>query len=54
LLLGAALAFFFDRQNGPARRKALVKRLAGLRQRASQPDLSTELSEQAHTAGAAQ
>ena len=54
MLLGAALAFFFDRQNGSARRKALADRLAGLRQRASQSDLSSELSEQAHTAGAAQ
>jgi osmotically-inducible protein OsmY len=31
--LGAALAFFFDPQNGRARRKDVIKRLARLRQR---------------------
>ncbi len=30
-LLGAALAYFFDPDNGKARRKAAIKRLAALR-----------------------
>jgi hypothetical protein len=48
LLIGAALAYFFDPQNGTARRKALVKRAAELRRdRIAKPDLSQELAGQA-------
>jgi len=53
LLLGAALAYFFDPENGPSRRKALIKRLAELRQdRVSKPDLSQDLTEHAQAVGA--
>ena len=53
LLLGAALAYFFDPDNGKVRREALAKRLAELRrQRAVEPDLSQELAGQAQAVGA--
>ena len=53
LLFGAALAYFFDPENGKARRKALTKRLAELRRdRAPKPDLSQDLAEQAQAVGA--
>jgi hypothetical protein len=53
LLIGAALAYFFDPENGTGRRKAVVKRLAGLRRdRATRPDLSQDLAEQAQAVGA--
>jgi hypothetical protein len=53
LLLGAALAYFFDPENGKARRDALVERLAQLRRdRAAKPDLSQDLAEQAQVVGA--
>jgi hypothetical protein len=52
LLLGAALAYFFDPENGPGRRKALIKRLAELRQdRAPKPDLSQDLTQHAQAVG---
>jgi hypothetical protein len=41
-LLGAALAYFFDPDNGNARRKALIKRLAGLRSQ-PRPELADDL-----------
>jgi hypothetical protein len=40
--LGAALAYFFDPDNGKARRKALIKRSAELRSR-SRPELADDL-----------
>ena len=44
-LLGAALAYFFDPDNGKERRKAVVKRLADLRSdRIESPDLSDDLA----------
>ena len=46
-LLGAALAYFFDPDNGKERRKAVVKRLAALRSTSDQiesPDLSDDLA----------
>jgi hypothetical protein len=53
LLIGAALAYFFDPENGATRRKGLIKRLAELRRdRASKPDLSQDLTEQAQAVGA--
>ena len=53
LLLGAALAYFFDPQNGKTRRKALTKRLVDLRRdRGARPDLSQDLAEQAQAVGA--
>ncbi|HSC50271.1 MAG TPA: hypothetical protein VLD16_08420 [Gaiellaceae bacterium] len=53
LLLGAALAYFFDPDNGKTRREALAKRLAELRtRRAVEPDLSQELAGQAQAVGA--
>jgi len=52
LLLGAALAYFFDPDNGTSRRKALVKRLAQARSdRVAKPDLSDELAGQAQAVG---
>ncbi|HET7758654.1 MAG TPA: hypothetical protein VFK62_01935 [Gaiellaceae bacterium] len=52
LLIGAALAYFFDPENGKARRDALVKRLAELRRdRVSKPDLSQDLAEQTQAVG---
>jgi hypothetical protein len=48
-LLGAALAYFFDPDNGTARRKALVKRLAELRSKAP-AELSDDLAGQARDA----
>jgi hypothetical protein len=47
--LGAALAYFFDPQNGRERRKAAIKRLAKLRG-GGQPELVDELVGQAQTA----
>ncbi len=41
-LIGAALAYFFDPDNGKARRKALIERLAGLRSR-PRPELADDL-----------
>jgi hypothetical protein len=53
LLLGAALAYFFDPENGRNRRKALTKRLVDLRRdRAAKPDLSQDLAGQAQAVGA--
>jgi len=53
LLIGAALAYFFDPENGANRRKAIVKRLAEVRRdRAAKPDLSQDLAEQAQAVGA--
>ena len=46
---GAALAYFFDPQNGRERRKAAIKRLAELRS-GRQPELVDELVGQAQTA----
>jgi len=47
LLLGAALAYFFDPENGSTRRQALAKRLAELRRdRPAKPDLSQDLAGQ--------
>jgi hypothetical protein len=46
---GAALAYFFDPQNGRERRKAAIKRLAELRS-GRQPELVDELVDQAQTA----
>jgi hypothetical protein len=47
--LGAALAYFFDPQNGRARRKDAIKRVAKLRS-GRQPELVDELVGQAQTA----
>jgi hypothetical protein len=53
LLIGAALAYFFDPENGANRRKAAIKRLAELRRdRAAKPDLNQDLAEQAQAVGA--
>jgi hypothetical protein len=53
LLIGAALAYFFDPENGKARRDALVERLAELRRdRAAKPDLSQDLAEQTQAVAA--
>jgi hypothetical protein len=49
LLLGAALAYFFDRENGATRRKAATKRLVELRSR-QRPELDDELAGQARDA----
>jgi hypothetical protein len=52
LLVGAALAYFFDPENGKTRRDALVERLADLRRdRVTQADLSQDLTEQAQAVG---
>jgi hypothetical protein len=45
-LLGAALAYFFDPDNGNSRRKAAVKRLSELRA-GPRPELADELAGQA-------
>ena len=47
-VIGAALAYFFDPQNGARRRSAALERLAGLARRHSggietRPDLEDEL-----------
>ncbi len=47
--LGAALAYFFDPQNGRARRKDAIKRLAELRS-GRQPEMVDELVGQTQTA----
>jgi hypothetical protein len=53
LLIGAALAYFFDPENGASRRKAVIKRLAELRRdRAAKPDLNQDLAGQAQAVGA--
>jgi hypothetical protein len=46
---GAALAYFFDAQNGRERRKAAIKRLANLRSN-RQPELVDDLVGQAQGA----
>ena len=46
-LLGAALAYFFDPDNGKARRKAAIKRLSALRRGDAQPELAEDLVGQA-------
>ena len=51
-LLGAALTYLFDPQNGTSRRKALIKRLARLRRDAARPDLDSELAGQAQAVSA--
>ena len=43
---GAALAYFFDPENGHARRKAMIKRLASLRS-GRQPEFVDDLVERA-------
>jgi hypothetical protein len=48
-LFGAALAYFFDPDNGKNRRKAAIKRLAELRAE-RRPELADELAGQAHDA----
>ena len=53
LLIGAALVYFFDPENGKTRRDALVKYLAGLRRdHAAKTDLSQDLADQAQAVGA--
>ena len=56
--LGAALAFFFDPQNGARRRAALRERLSALarrgRERLEQPEMSEELVNKAQSVQAAQ
>jgi hypothetical protein len=47
--LGAALAYFFDPENGRARRKDAVKRLARLRS-GREPEMVDELVGQAQAA----
>jgi hypothetical protein len=49
-LLGAALAYFFDPDNGKSRRKAATKRLAELRAEPRPPELADELASQARDA----
>ena len=47
IVFGAALAYFFDPENGQERRKAVVKRLADLRSKGEQlesPELSDDLA----------
>jgi hypothetical protein len=46
-LLGAALAYFFDPDNGRARRKAAIKRLSAMRRSDAQPELAEDLAGQA-------
>jgi len=51
IALGAALAYFFDPDNGVERRKAVVKRLQELRSpgdRIEAPELSEDLAAAAH------
>jgi hypothetical protein len=45
-LLGAALAYFFDPENGRKRRKAAIKRLAEVRSQ-PKPELAEDLAGQA-------
>ena len=45
-LIGAALAYFFDPDNGKARRKAVIKRLSELRSQ-PRPELADDLVGQA-------
>ncbi|HEY2218447.1 MAG TPA: hypothetical protein VGH35_03850 [Gaiellaceae bacterium] len=45
-LLGAALAYFFDPDNGKSRRKAAIKRLGELRSQ-PRPELADDLVGQA-------
>ena len=53
VLLGAALVYFFDPENGKSRRTALVKRLAELRRnRVPQPDLDQDLAGQTQAVAA--
>ena len=40
-LIGAALAYFFDPDNGPKRRKAAIKRLVAMRA-ARRPELADD------------
>jgi hypothetical protein len=47
-LLGAALAYFFDPDNGKSRRKAAIKRFAELR--SEPPELAGDLAGQARDA----
>ena len=49
--LGALIAYFFDRENGRARRKALTERLAELRSSGGSPELSDDLVAQTRTTG---
>ena len=49
LALGAALAYFFDPDNGTKRRKAAIKRLAELRSQ-PRPELADDLVGQARDA----
>ncbi|MGZ4281598.1 MAG: hypothetical protein ACXVEM_05180 [Gaiellaceae bacterium] len=44
IALGAALAYFFDPANGTERRKAVVKKLASLRNASASPE-APELNE---------
>jgi hypothetical protein len=46
-LLGAALAYFFDPDNGKVRREAAIKRLAATRRGNAQPELAGDLVGQA-------
>ena len=46
-LLGAALAYFFDPDNGRARRKAAIKRLSAMRRGDAQAELADDLVGQA-------
>jgi hypothetical protein len=48
-LIGAALAYFFDPDNGKSRRKAAIKRLGELRGE-PRPELSEDLAGQARDA----
>jgi hypothetical protein len=47
-LIGAALAYFFDPDNGKSRRKAAIKRFAELR--SEPPELAEDLAGQARDA----
>jgi gas vesicle protein len=47
-LIGAALAYFFDPDNGKSRRKAAIKRFAELR--SGTPELAEDLAGQARDA----
>ena len=46
-LIGAALAYFFDPDNGKVRREAAIKRLAAMRRGNAQPELAGDLVGQA-------
>jgi hypothetical protein len=52
-LLGAALAYFFDRENGARRRAQARDRLATLTNRGKSPELVGDLVGRAHDAQAA-